>query len=355
MNIGILTANRTNNNGTILQTAAMYRMFSNLVPSTEIIDYKCLKLERSRRFFYTLSIKDILKIPERIYKYITYENFRKKNFRTSLKTYDATNFNLNCYDVVIVGSDQIWNLTLTGNDLSFFLPAYAGNFRRFSYAASIGKYSVSEWDKRYHISKLLKKFECVTVRESSAIAALAKINIPSYEILDPILCLSKKEWEDMGEKKYKKKPYIVIYLVEQNDDALDFAREYASYYGYDIFRIEGLSKPKKGIKILPFISLSKWITMVSHAELVLTNSYHCLSMSIILEKNFRLFPLRCYEQNCRSYDLLNKLNLTQFITKEFSSNSIYKTPNWSEVNIVLDSLRKDSINYIKSIKGEVIC
>lgn len=42
-------------------------------------------------------------------KYLTADNEIKKEELSSLK-----------YDLYLVGSDQVWNLTLTGNDKTFF-------------------------------------------------------------------------------------------------------------------------------------------------------------------------------------------------------------------------------------------
>ena len=46
------------------------------------------------------------------------------------------------YDAVVVGSDQIWNLDITGNDFNFFLPF--DGIKKYSYAASIGKKDIKQ-------------------------------------------------------------------------------------------------------------------------------------------------------------------------------------------------------------------
>ena len=51
MRIGILTASRSDNNGTDLQALAMLSIFRKTGNAVELINYKCEKLENSRKIF----------------------------------------------------------------------------------------------------------------------------------------------------------------------------------------------------------------------------------------------------------------------------------------------------------------
>ena len=63
MTVGILTASRTDNNGTDLQALAMQKIFEKVNGQSIIINYKCDKLENSRKIFYPLSFRGFLNIP----------------------------------------------------------------------------------------------------------------------------------------------------------------------------------------------------------------------------------------------------------------------------------------------------
>ena len=53
MRIGILTASRTDNNGTDLQALAMLNLFRRMgADNVELVDYECEKLESSKNLFF---------------------------------------------------------------------------------------------------------------------------------------------------------------------------------------------------------------------------------------------------------------------------------------------------------------
>ena len=122
MKVGILTASRTNNNGTDLQAYAMQELLGEVCDDVELINYKCEKLENSRKIFFAKSLRGLFLIPQRYPRHKNHEAFRKQFFHYSNTVYDKTSIQSVDYDMIIVGSDQIWNLSITGNDLSFFLP-----------------------------------------------------------------------------------------------------------------------------------------------------------------------------------------------------------------------------------------
>ena len=158
MRTGILTAARTNNNGTDLQALAMQRMLNMIGVDSEIINYKCKKLERSHAICLHLTIRDVLKIPFRVFNNYKHYTFRRSNFKVSDIIYTEKNISNLEYDIVIVGSDQIWNLDITGNDLNFFLPFFMKETKKYSYAASLGKIDLKIVENKFSISNYLKKF-----------------------------------------------------------------------------------------------------------------------------------------------------------------------------------------------------
>ena len=85
---------------------------------------------------------------------------------------------------------------------------------------------------------------------------------------------------------------------------------------------------------------------MQNAEMIITDSYHGLSFSIANKKNFRLIKLYNEAQNTRSFCLLKKLNLMEFI---IGKNAFFKTPNWTQVDRLLEEQRKLAIEYIKHI------
>ncbi|MEJ6951740.1 polysaccharide pyruvyl transferase family protein [Natronospora cellulosivora (SeqCode)] len=353
--IGILTASRTNNNGTDLQALAMQMMLNTIGVDAEIIDYKCKKLERSHKICPHLSTRDILKIPLRIFNNYTHYNFRKNNFKLSDKSYTEKNISKIEYDIIIVGSDQIWNLDITGYDINFFLPFDMKQAKKYSYAASLGKTDLQIIEDNYSISNYLKDFQGVSVREKSGVKALAEIGIQARHDLDPILMVDNKHWLKIIDKHYKKKkPYVLLYLVEHNAEIISRTKKFAKKHNLDVLMISQTLKIIEGVTIKRFVSIEKWITYMSNAELIITNSYHGLSFAIALEKSFRLVKLnKIIQRNTRMMGLLNDLGLEEFVADRMEFLGMTK-PNWRKVNVLLSKRRLESSSYLSTIFSKII-
>ncbi len=347
-NIGILTACRTNNIGTDLQTLAMQQLFSHYY-KTEIINYKCEKLEGSHRILPRLKLSDIYRIPYRIYKNWSHSNFRRHFIHFSTQIYDKYTIHKvkGKYDAVVVGSDQIWNLNITGGDINFFLPWNDSPEKKVSYAPSLGSDNISKWEEEYNISLYLKKFNKVTVREASGVIALRNIGIDSKEILDPLLAVDPELWKSFR-MSIKDKPYLLLYQVGTSIEEVTLAIEYAHSKGWDVICIKPPSMPVKGVTTRSFVSIEQWIGYIQNAEMVVTDSYHGLSMCVSTHTNFRLVLMPLYQNNLRSINLIKNIGCIDFILGQKDMMSV---PNWDCVEHILTEKRIEAHKYIQSIIG----
>ncbi len=349
MRVGILTASRTNNNGTDLQTAAMYKLFRKTGNAVEVIDYACKKLDGSRRLLPKRSASAFVRLPWKIFDRLSRESFRKKAFKRSPQTYYPQDLQLDRYDAVVVGSDQIWNLNITGNDLNFFLPENTGSMKRFSYAASLGKTDIRQWEEVFGLKQLLSRFSGVSVRESSGVEALSQIGVEARHDLDPLLCMERSDWEQLAAKGSEKKKYVLLYLVQGSQKAEQAAVAYAKANGFRLYRFGPPQKPTKGMRTRSFVSVPRWIRLMADAQMVFTNSYHGLSAAIALNTDVRVYPLKEQQANTRSLCLLEDLGLQEYFIKEEQPADALPSPDWNRVNAMLQTLRERSMAYIKQM------
>lgn len=343
MKIGILTASRTDNNGTDLQALAMQWIFEEIGTDAELINYKCDKLENSRKIFYPKSLRGLLQIPYRFFKHRGHEIFRDKYFHYS-EEYDSSNLAQNEYEVIVVGSDQIWNLVITGNDLSFFLPYDNKDQKKFSYAASIGRTDINEWEKNFQLSVFLKKFNVVSVREQSGVKALSQVGIEARNDLDPLLMVDSKKWLQIAESIKVERRFVFVYVVDRTTEAIAFAKEYAKKYNLEIIFYGNPIRPIKGVRIARYSNIGQWITYVKDAELVVTNSYHCLSFVMNFHKKFALFWLKnSLQSNTRLENLLCAVGI-----ENCQDGEVY-SPNWTKVDELIAISRVDSLQYLRGM------
>lgn len=102
-------------------------------------------------------------------------------------------------DVYVVGSDQVWNPSITKNlgALTYFFDFLPLQAKRVSYAASIGDAIWKYGELSPCIKEELKKFAAISVREDSA-REICKRNFDTKAevVLDPTLLLTHSDLKD---------------------------------------------------------------------------------------------------------------------------------------------------------------
>lgn len=97
------------------------------------------------------------------------------------------------HDIVIVGSDQIWNPKYKTSEF-FLLPDFPDRIHKVAYAASLGSDDFPN-DLACMYARNLEKFKAISVRESSAVKILEdKCGIKATLVADPTLLHTKAEW-----------------------------------------------------------------------------------------------------------------------------------------------------------------
>lgn len=112
-------------------------------------------------------------------KYLTADNEIKKEDLSSLK-----------YDLYLVGSDQVWNITLTGNDKTFFCDFAMPESICCSYAASIGSSAFSN-EELQNYKQLIDRFALISFREKELVPIFEKIASEKKicSVVDPVFLL----------------------------------------------------------------------------------------------------------------------------------------------------------------------
>ena len=110
-------------------------------------------------------------------------------------------------DIYCTGSDQTWNSGWNNGILpELFLKFVPDNVRKISYAASIGKNKLDDWEVE-ETKALLSRYQYISVREASAKDIVEKqLGLPSAtHVLDPTLQVNKEYWMSVLSNTYKSK------------------------------------------------------------------------------------------------------------------------------------------------------
>lgn len=259
------------------------------------------------------------------------------------------------YDVIIVGSDQVWRPKYFGTaqiEKAFLGFTKGWNIRRISYAASFG---TSEWEythaQTHKCSILLHKFNMVSVREKSGIDLCKRyLNTEAKQVLDPTLLLEKEDYIRLFQSGHtqKSKGNLLCYILDETEEKRILINQVAKDKKLIPFNIKAKDN-KINIPLSDRIqpSIEQWIRGFYDAELVITDSFHACVFSILFKKPFIVYGnknrgLTRFNSLLESMGLKNNLILN---LNEYDNNKDYSINNESLKK--LSDLRKESLNFLE--------
>lgn len=271
------------------------RIYDSYKRYDELLDtvYKNEKEERSRNF----------------------KSFMQNNIAFTDTVKSSEDFKRLCseFDFFICGSDQIWNPMIL--DSHYFL-SFVSDKPKISYAASFGIDYIPSFAKKY-ISEYLSDFKAVSLRESHCITELEDITGKKVtHVCDPTFLITPKQWRGMESDRVTDKKYFAVYFLGDTKfgrNALDFAQ---SHFDFDsvILPCTEYAINKSDSRNIAF-SPNDFISVIDNSEFVLTDSFHAVCFSIMLEKNFCVIKKHSqsnpFKQNSRIESLLGVLGLSE--------------------------------------------
>lgn len=363
LTVKTITCHDVNNFGASLQAYALMRYLESLGHDVEIIDYKpdyltfnlwAIGSKWNRNIFHKLLYYSYV-VPRRITqkkRRVKFDLFKKNKLKITASKYnciaDLKN-NIPLADVYFAGSDQIWNPLLpNGKDPAFFLTFAPKSSIRASYAASFSVSEVSE--EIIHImKKWISDLNFVSVRESSGLEILKSLDITNGEVvIDPVYLLFENQWDELI-KPYSKDKYIFIYDQENSPLIKEAALLLAKKYDLKIYAIEALYPLSYANRRIKDAGPEDFISLIKGCEICLTNSFHCISFSIIFHKKFYLFKRTHLKVNSRMIDLLNFVGLQHLIVEKVEESLQFIDINYIEVQKKLSERINYSFDYIKRV------
>ena len=357
--VGILTFHFENNYGAILQCYALQQILKEKKCNVEIINFfvknginDSLKLINPTKNI----VKQMITAPLNFCKFKKLKKFINNNLNLTkriAKKEKVINY-MNNLDIMVVGSDQVWNQEIIHDVEDVFLLNFESpkTLKKCSYAASLGNSALNDNFKE-KLEKCLKKYSIITIREKSATDLLKSLNIKSTTVLDPTLLLSKDKWEAISQKyRNIKTKYILVYSMEKNSELIKIANDLSNKLNMKIIHF----RKEKIFSNLLYraydAGIEEFIYLFKNASYVITNSFHGLVFSIIFNKEF--ISINHKTRNERQENLLSitKLNNRAVQTYEDYINTTFNVINYDEVNKLIDLAREKSFKCINEIVGD---
>lgn len=297
MRIAILTFQFADNYGAMLQAYALRTYLISIGHDVSFVPYypnSAKKVYSINPFIKGISLKNRIKL------ILNYKNHKLQNelFEHFREQYLSCNtcFSeekqvidyLMDYDLLICGSDQIWNNNITGNTTIY----YGGDskIKRISYAASLGTKHLTNIQKSYS-EKFFPLFNKISVREKQSKELLNSIDCNIRVDLDPVFLLSCNEWNQLQSNYQITKPFMLLYLLQEDSRLLTIAINYSKENNLDLIEIHPTTAVyHRGSKHMKNVGPKEFIYLIEKTECVCTNSFHAVAFSIIFKKKLIHIP-----------------------------------------------------------------
>lgn len=292
MKVGVLTYHRAINYGAYLQAYSLINQLKTDYPNIdfEIIDYNALSRELfiikcPLVFSYRRSLKESI---EKVSQTIVFKQSLKKLplSKRLLCVPDDTveSYISNNYEIVIVGSDAVFNWNDLGLPNPYFLNN-VNNCKKMSYSASshLQKYHNLRESERDYISKALCDFDYLGVRDGNTESFVSgfPVNCLVEHNCDPSIFLKMDFPEDdLAEKLIKHKFDFnkkTIFLMLMKSQYGELARK---YFGDDYQFVSLMDDNPFSDIYLYDLSPFEWGHVFKYGSFVVTDYFHATIFSL---------------------------------------------------------------------------
>jgi len=346
MKIGILTYHDGINYGCYFQAYAFQETIKSLGYDVKFINYK-------RFNFWFNEYKSLLKtkrlnlLVNNIKKIFVFNEAQKKLNTTSF-TFSSKKVLDKEYDILIIGSDEVWNFIAP---IIGFDPVYYGYNskakRKISYGSSMGFVPVDkEIPDQAKIG--LKDFDFLSVRDDNTEKIIQKnLDISAVRVIDPTFLYNFSGLE----KSIEDENFIIYYGLSIDQNYKDAIVKFAKDNNKKLISV-GFFHPWCDSYIIdldPF----KWLSYFKNASHVITTMFHGTAFSIKYKKNFCSIKTDIRVNKISS--LLNEFTLSNRLVsnpseiKEVLANEI----DYTQANSILTDKIYHSKEYLKkALQGE---
>ena len=322
MNVGIITFHCSYNFGSALQSFAMQAAVQRLGHVASLIDYRSKDFDQYRLVQFKHP-KSFIRFCMRPASYLK----RRNAFHSFWK--------------------RFFNLTNEYNDKTRHrMDELASEFDCLAYAPSLAhtSFKPENFDKR-RVSALLSKFDYLSVREEETVSLFQPlVDKPIEVVLDPTLLLNADDYAVMTSRKLLEDGYIFMYLLRECPELVESTVSMATATGRKVAYISENNLDIPNSVNLFGVGPEEFVSLIAHAGLVLTNSFHATVFSVIFHKPFRVFATD--KSGARMRDLLGNIGLSSRCANAICVDDIVPC-DWDDVDSHLDSLREHSWSYLR--------
>lgn len=357
MKVAILSMQEVKNYGSFLQAWSLKHNieqlghscdFINIIPGRQLGAFKSSKFDKVKKLLHRIVGFDFFERIKIIYQFQSRFN---KEFFPQLGV-NVREVNTNHYDVIVVGSDEVFNCaqkTWFGYSRQLF--GFGLNADRLiSYAGSFGATSsekLADLGIKDDVASLLKKFNSISVRDENSISVVNNlIGLQPEEHVDPVFIYN---YDHLMPTTVSDRDYMLVYTYPGriNDEReISAIVEYAKKYKLKLISI-GHYFPwcDKTLVLHPFEVLAYF----KNASCIVTDTFHGSVFSIKYGKPFATI-IREMNSNKLTY-LLKKFKKSQRIVSDLccleSTIEAARSEDDTETQQIIISETQRSIDFLR--------
>jgi hypothetical protein len=261
------------------------------------------------------------------------------------------------YDVLIAGSDQVWNprwLEERDGFFDLYFLSFAGErTKRISYAASIGHSDASTMTDAWQsiLSEKLTKMDSISVREASSVPLVKFLSgrTDAVQVVDPTLLLDRSHYDEIA-TPIRGAKYLFSYMLHgMEKDSAMLGEALAAHFGLSIRRCDAVKTCLDRGYHLP--APPGWLGSIRDASFMITNSFHGVVFCLIFHVPFLavLISGPTGSMNSRIVELLEGVSLLHRIVSpgdEVPMALYDDSIDWNRVDAGMEALRDSSIEFL---------
>lgn len=344
------------NYGSALQTWALHQAINKIGHQPVLVDYcpDVLADKDPLNPFGSMWDKDEeskrmveLTMPAIRTNYEKFDRFYHEQFRRTSQQYTSKNFDQitkEGLDGFICGSDTIFCPDEFGFDDGYYANYAAMKGNSVSYAASFGDPHFTE--ETYQIlNDRIENFKALGIREDQMIPYLKQhTSAPVQRTIDPTLLLSAEEYEGIVGDKPEYEKYLLLYSRRYSPKMEAFAENMAKENGWKIVDISLRATNSDRGHIMRYdAGVEEFLSLVKHAEYVVTNSFHGMIFSVQFRRPFVIFSREQCDNKIEELLELFGIPNRMLVTGEEKFNEI----DYEIVHRRIEEAREKSLAFLK--------
>lgn len=226
--------------------------------------------------------------------YKKFDRFYHERFSRTAQKYTSQNFDqlLKAEGLAgfICGSDTIFCIDEFGFDDGYYANYPCMQKRAIAYAASFGDAHFTE-ETYPMLDARLQNFKALGIREEQMLPYVRQhTSVPAQRVVDPTLLLTAEDYEPITAPRQEDDKYLLLYSRRYSPLMEAYAEKLAKENGWKIVEISlRATNAEQGHRMFYKAGVEEFLSLVKHAEYVVTNSFHGMIFSVQFRKQFVIF------------------------------------------------------------------